>query len=153
MDNESNERLLGAWLKLCSAIWSNRILSDILSYNEAFVCKLLFDRKKANPSKPYLPIKNLCEYTGLLKSQMNKTLNDLEKRNYIERHRFDTDRRMVYVSLSLSGEKAYLESHENTMKFVNEVSQIMGKELVLSATSSFEEVAEIVNKVIENKGR
>ena len=60
---------------------------------------------------------------------------------------------MVYVSLSLSGEKAYLESHENTMKFVNEVSQIMGKELVLSATSSFEEVAEIVNKIIENKGR
>ena len=146
----ANEELLSAWLRLSSRLWNERFVKG-LSYNEAFVCNLLSSRLKESPQEPYMTAKELCFCTGLLKSQMNKTLNGLEKKGYIERRRFDSDRRLIHVRLLEPGSRAFLEEHRNILKVVDRVVCGLGESDARCMAVLMNKTAEIVGEIEREK--
>ena len=77
MDN-LHEDLLSAWLQLSTSINNTRVVSE-LTYNESLICNILYNNSKHNSDRK-LTATDLCSATKMLKSQMNRTLNQLEKR-------------------------------------------------------------------------
>ena len=77
MTNEQQlqEELLYAWMKMSVFIRGNRILSD-LSFNEVMICGML---SRQPPDAP-LTATELGEQTNLLKSQINHILTGMEQR-------------------------------------------------------------------------
>ena len=76
-----NENLLNAWLRLSTSINNPRIVSE-MTYNESLVCNILY-----NHSESEITATDLCNATKMLKSQMNRTLNQLEKKRRGNTHR------------------------------------------------------------------
>ena len=140
------EALLSAWLNLSANLWNERIVRD-LSYNESFVCNLLAQQQKADPESPWLTAKDLCRKTKLLKSQMNKTLNELENKGYILRQRFDSDRRLIYVRLTDEGLTQYLHEHKHILAVVSAVTNELGPEKSAQLAALMEETAQIMDKL------
>ncbi len=112
-----NDALLDAWLKTTSVLINRRMVEG-LSFNEAFVCNLL-NRPENRVSEEMVTATYLCQETGMLKSQMNKTLNSLEKKDMIRRERSTSDRRKVYIHLVEENMGVYWSSHEDILAFVD----------------------------------
>lgn len=146
---ELQEALLSAWLNLSANLWNERIVQN-LSYNESFVCNLLSQQQRRQPEEPWLTARELCRRTKLLKSQMNKTLNDLEDKGYILRQRFDSDRRLIYVSLTPEGLTQYLREHEHILSVVSAVTQRLGAEKSAQLAALMDETAGIMEKLEGN---
>ena len=140
------EALLSAWLNLSANLWNERIVRN-LSYNESFVCNLLVQQQKADPDAPWLTARDLCRKTKLLKSQMNKTLNELENKGYILRQRFDSDRRLIYIRLTPEGLTQYLYEHEHILSVVSAVTNELGPEKSAQLAALMEETAQIMDKL------
>lgn len=146
MEHPLYEDLLSAWLNLSACLWNERFMS-IMSFNEAFVCNLLYKRSTEAPEDPYLPVKTLLRETKLLKSQMNKILNDLEERDLIQRSRFDTDRRQVFVRLKENGRQVYETEHAHILEIVDQLVQRLGREKTETVTSLLNEISEIIESI------
>jgi len=140
------EDLLSAWLNLSANLWNERIVQD-LSYNESFVCNLLARQLQNQPETPWLTARDLCRTTKLLKSQMNKTLNDLEGKGFIQRRRFDSDRRLIYVRLTPSGLEYYLQEHRHILAVVSGVVEQLGSEKSAQLAQLMNETACIMDRL------
>ena len=92
-----NEALLKTWLRLSTSIINNRLVSE-MSYNESLVCSILYSNTKAGIA---MTATELCHFTKMLKSQMNRTLNSMEEKSFITRRRSESDKRLVFVTLNL----------------------------------------------------
>ena len=120
-----NEKLLEVWLKLSAVLRNQRFMSD-LSFNEAFICSLIDKQKREFPDHPYLPIREICNYTRLLKSQVNRTISELEQRGLVERFRQKGDRRLVYVRLCEEKMHIFQQEHESILAFVDRLIARIG---------------------------
>ena len=105
-----NEALLKTWLRLSTSIINNRLVSE-MSYNESLVCSILYPNTKMGM---YMTATELCHFTKMLKSQMNRTLNILEEKKLILRRRSDTDKRQVMISTTPRA--SIRSSHRSTKK-------------------------------------
>lgn len=76
MDN-LHESLLNSWLRLSTSINNARLVSE-MTYNESLICNILYNQSKT--VNKYLTATDLCRMTNMLKSQMNRTLTQLEKK-------------------------------------------------------------------------
>ena len=141
MNIDRNEKLLSAWLKLTASLWNERIVMT-MSFNEAFVLSLLAKNSKENPYCPTLTATALCEDTGLLKSQMNRTLNILEDKGYIIRLKSSRDKRVVFVSLTPAGRAAYHKEHEHILDVVDNIANRIGDERTDVVSQALEDLAE-----------
>ena len=148
---ELQEALLSAWLNLSANLWNERIVRN-LSYNESFVCGLLARQMQNQPDEPWMTARDLCRKTKLLKSQMNKTLNGLEDKGYILRQRFDSDRRLIYVSLTQEGLTRYLQEHQHILSVVSAVTDQLGVEKSTQLAALMDETAQIMDKLEGNNG-
>lgn len=132
------ERLLEAWIRLSSCIWNRRLVSG-MSYNEALVLNLLNKQKDLDK---YYTATELCELTNLLKSQMNRTLGQMEDKGLIRRMRSSEDKRNVYIMLTDKGHQAYLREHEEAMQIVARVVRRLGEDKTRQVTEVFNEVTD-----------
>lgn len=130
------DALIEAWLKETSVLINRRMVEG-LSFNEAFVCNLL-NRKRKEGDDAKLTATWLCSETGMLKSQMNKTLNSLEKKGLIQRERASEDRRKVYIQLREENIEVYHKAHNEVLEFVDVLMEQVGEAKV-------EEAIEILN--------
>lgn len=140
------EELLSAWLNLSANLWNERIVRE-MSYNESFVCNLLARRLQDAPEDPWLTARDLCQRTKLLKSQMNKTLNDLENKGYIQRQRFEPDRRLIYVRLTPEGLEQYRREHQHILAVVTGLVDRLGPEKSAQLALLMDETARIMDKL------
>lgn len=124
--NELSEELLYTWLKLSSSIINNRLTCD-MPYNESLICNILYRNQKLHPEKK-LTATELCNETKILKSQMNRTLNQMEKKNLIVRQRSDKDRRNIFISMNPQQAELYVVQHEKILKLVDSIIDDLGKE-------------------------
>lgn len=120
---QNSEELLASWLNLYSTVWNERIVTG-MTFNEAYICNLLL---RCQSKSEHITATDLCSTTGLLKSQMNKTLSEMENKGYIFRTRSTTDKRVVYITISEAGKAAYLKSHEKTMVIMDELTLSLGE--------------------------
>lgn len=137
------ETLLRTWLSLTAVIWNRELVSG-LTYNEAVVSNLLSYQMATDPQHP-LTATDLCEMINIRKSQMNQILSSLESQGYLERHRSQTDRRQVHLSLTEAGLRAYDASHEKARILLDAVIQRLGPE----ATRSLTEHLQLANATVQ----
>jgi DNA-binding MarR family transcriptional regulator len=129
-----NEKLLQAWLRLTTSIVNSRIVPD-MTYNESLVCNLLYNHSLHAADK--LTATRLCQMTGMLKSQMNRTLNSLETRGVIVRERSTRDKRQVFVSMNPENCAEYIAQHQKILQAIDAMIDRIGAERAQQAIELF----------------
>jgi len=141
-----NEVLLGAWLKLSTAINNSRLVSE-MSYNESLICNILYRSATEFPDKA-LTATDLCEETKILKSQMNRILTQLEDKNLITRERSKQDKRKVFIQLTTEQSNAYLKQHEQILKLLDSIIEKLGEEQTKEVIRALNGISDIADEVI-----
>ena len=136
------EELLQAWLEMSVFIRGNRFLTDF-SFNEIMICGLLFRQQELGGAP--LTATELCEYTNLLKSQVNHILTGMENRGWIQRVRSTQDKRVVHVHLLESGRASYLKEHGKVMDIIRTVFDALGTAKAQELTALMKEATSAVN--------
>ena len=132
---EINENILSSWIRVMLAIDSQRLIKD-MPFNEAVICNILYHGEKK------MTATDLCEITGMKKSQMNRTLTAMEDKGMIKRERSLNDKRQIYISIDENNKDIYMKMHENTLKIVEKIASKLDKE-------ELEEVIRVFNLVAE----
>lgn len=143
----TNEALLSAWLKLSTSVINSRLVSE-LSFNESLVCNILYRNMIENPEKK-MTATELCHVTKILKSQMNRILNDLEKKVIIIRERSSADKRQVFVKMDITNADVYRKQHEKILKLVDEVISHLGEEKATETINILTQVSEVTDELLE----
>ncbi len=119
MKNNIYENLLDTWLRTTFVICNRRIVKE-LSFNEAVVCRLLNEAKQNNVN---MTATDLCNKTKILKSLMNLTLNNLEKKEMIRRVRSKKDKRQYYLVLNEEHIDVYKREHKRIIGLIKEATK------------------------------
>lgn len=141
------EDLLHAWMQMSVFIRGNRLLSDF-SFNEIMICGLLFRQQESGAAS--LTATELGERTNLLKSQINHILTQMESRNWVERIRSTSDKRVVYIRLTETGRENYLKEHEKVLGILNEVHRELGSEKTMELTCLLKQATAVVHAYERN---
>lgn len=144
------DELLEAYIQISMKLWNERTVK-FMPYNEALICHLLHARKKLHPDKPYLTMKQLCDTTGILKSQMNKTLNSLEESGLITRERSTSDKRVVKIILNDDNNEIYKKETQHISVIVNRIIARLGIERTQEAISIFNDITEEMTLISKEK--
>lgn len=142
-----NEVLLGAWLKISTAINNSRLVSE-MSYNESLICNILYRNITECPEKN-LTATDLCSETKILKSQMNRILTQLEEKNLITRERSPQDKRKVFVRLTSEQSNAYLKQHEQILKLLDDIIDKLGEEKTLEIINTLNRISDVADEIIK----
>ena len=142
-----NEVLLGAWLKISTAINNSRLVSE-MSYNESLICNILYRNATEHPELT-LTATDLCAETKILKSQMNRILTQLEEKNLITRERSVSDKRKVLVRLTTEQSNAYLKQHEQILKLLDNIIEKLGEEKTLEIIKALNGISDVAGEVIK----
>lgn len=142
-----NEALLGAWLKLSTAINNSRLVSE-MSYNESLICNILYRNSTENPGTE-LTATDLCTETKILKSQMNRILTQLEEKKLITRERSEQDKRKVFVRLTSEQSNAYLKQHEQILKLLDDIIEKLGEEQTEDIIRALNGICNVANEIIK----
>ena len=142
-----NEALLASWLRLSTSINNSRIVSK-MSYNESLVCNLLYHDLLEETGTPMTATK-LCQKTKMLKSQMNRTLNQLENKGMIRRERSSIDKRLVYIQLNPEALKDYEKQHEQILALLTRIIDDLGPEQTQNAIQLFDKICDIADHLFE----
>lgn len=141
---QNAELILSGWLKLYSTVWNERIVTG-MTFNEAYICHLIIHNHKDES----ITATELCTMTGLLKSQMNKTICEMENIGYIKRTRSTDDRRVVYIKLTKKGIDAYHLSHEKTMLLMDALASSLGEEKSIQTAETLSLVADEMKTILK----
>ena len=147
--NTLNEELLAAWLRLSTSVINSRVVSE-LSYNESLICNVLYGAMKHHPEE-LLTATDLCNTTKMLKSQMNRTLNQLEKREMIIRQRSESDRRKVFILLNQEKLSDYEKQHTSILKLIDGIIAHLGEEKTYETMALFHEISDIASNLLKEK--
>lgn len=142
-----NEELLEAWLRLSTVLCNERIVSE-MPYNEALICNILY-RHQLRKNDRKLTATDLCRQTKMLKSQMNRTLQNMEEKNIITRQRSDSDKRQVFISLNPESE-AFRNQHSKSLKLIDIFSQKAGAGKSREAIKLFTFIADLAEEIMED---
>ena len=133
-----NEEVLKAWIRLTLTINKDRLVPD-LTFNESVICRLLKESAKG-----FLTASELCESTGILKSQMNQILNKMIEKDLIIKERSSTDKREVLIYLK--DVKSFDLQHDKIMAIVQKITSKLGDKRSKEVTELFNLVADIAAK-------
>ncbi len=139
-----NESLLKAWLRLSTSIINSRLVST-LSYNESLILSLLFSSTKSGLS---MTATELCRFTKMLKSQMNRTLNLLEKKKLILRERSSSDKRQILITFNMEQASQYEKQHADILEIVDHVISKLGTQNTKQAITLFSQIADIADEFL-----
>ena len=141
MSKELHENLLSAWLRLSTGVRNDRLVQS-MSFNEICVCNILY-----RSSNKEITASDICDKTGMLKSQVNKVLTDMENSGMISRISSREDKRKTLLMLTKQGEVKYLKEHENVMLIFNSLEKSMGAEKLKVSTEIFNELADAMSEI------
>jgi DNA-binding MarR family transcriptional regulator len=147
---ERAEEILSAWLRLSNNVCNDRFVKH-LTYNESLVCNIIYNQLKKYPDK-FLTATDLCKQTRLIKSQMNRTINELEKKGLIVREQSLTDKRKLYVKFQESTLPEYEKSHNEILKIVDaimeEVNKKFGRDITSEMIDIFYAISSSAKKIL-----
>lgn len=141
--SELNEQILDAWIHLTTAINNERIVSE-MPLNEALICRILYKNQESE-----ITATDLCTWTKMQKSQMNRTLMNMEKKNWIQRQRSKKDRRQILIALNEEKMRAYQEQHEHVLNIVNKLVGRIGRENAEKTVELFNLIGQIAREEIK----
>lgn len=144
--NPLNEQLLDAWLSLSTTIINDRVVSE-MPYNESLICNILYRNQRRCPDKK-LTATDLCNETKMLKSQMNRTLNSMEKKGIISRERSTQDKRQIFVTFRLEQADAYRKQHGQILQMADAIIASLGAEKTQEVIALFETICKTANEIV-----
>lgn len=147
--NQINESLLNAWLRLSTSVVNSRLVSD-LSYNESLVCGILYKHSLANTACK-LTATDICATTNILKSQMNRILNQLEKKSMIIRERSTEDKRQVWISFNMEKAETYQKQHDKILKLVDSIINKIGMDKAIETIKMLNTVSDAANQIMNEQ--
>ncbi len=142
MDN-LHEALLNSWLRLSTSINNARLVSE-MTYNESLICNILYNQSKHSYPET-MTATALCNMTNMLKSQMNRTLNQLEAKDLITRERSSIDKRVVYITMNAEQCQTYEKQHAQILRILDAVIQNLGEEKTHQSIQILNEISDIAN--------
>lgn len=148
--SQLNETLLASWLRLSTSVNNSRFVSE-MSYNESLICSILYKHQISSPDS-FLTATDLCQMTKMLKSQMNRILNQLEKKNMIIRTRSTKDKRNVFISFNFEQAKTYEKQHKQILEILDHIVLELGQTTVEEAIALFNKVSDIADRLYITKG-
>lgn len=134
---EQNLELLDAWMNMTANIKVNRLLQD-MSLNEMFICSYIYRFNKAS-------FKQLIEKTNLLKSQMNRQLNDLIEKGFVTKNTDDKDKRKIVLEMTEKGKEVYLKEHEKVVALISRVTKELGNKKSASLAKLMKEAVGVLD--------
>lgn len=140
-----NEDLLDAWLRLSISVNNPRLVTEI-TYNESLICNILYKHAHSQTESP-LTATDLCKMTNMLKSQMNRTLNQLEEKNLISRERSTLDKRQVFVTMNMQQCHVYEAQHKQILSILDAVIGKLGKERSRDAIKILNAISEVAEQL------
>ena len=141
MDN-LHESLLNSWLRLSTSINNARLVSE-MTYNESLICNILYNQSKTTNNS--LTATDLCRMTNMLKSQMNRTLTQLEKKDMITRERSAQDKRQILITMNLKQCHTYEKQHAQILQILNAVIAQLGEEKTLNTIQTLNQLSANAN--------
>lgn len=142
-----NEQLLESWLLLSTSIINDKVVSD-MPYNESLICNILYRNQLQNPEKK-LTATDLCAETKMLKSQMNRTLNNMEKKKLISRERSGQDKRQILVTFHPENADSYRAQHEKILKIADAIIAELGPDKAREVIKLFENISGMAREIID----
>lgn len=143
-----NEELLYTWLKLSTSIINDRLVSD-MTYNESLICNILYRTQLFTPERK-MTATELCNETHMLKSQMNRTLRQMEQKNLIVRERSDKDRRNIFITMNPQHEEVYVAQHKKVLKLVDTIINQLGEDQTHLVIKLLSAISNIANESFHN---
>lgn len=140
-----NEDLLDAWLRLSISVNNPRLVTEI-TYNESLICNILYKHAHSKESTP-LTATDLCKITNMLKSQMNRTLNQLEEKKLISRERSTVDKRQVFITMNLHQCHIYELQHKQILSILDAVIDKLGTERSKDAIKLLNAISEVAEQL------
>lgn len=146
------EELLIAWIKANSKIRNHRYVKD-MTYNEAIILGLLYQAQTNEENSRLLQLKDLCQETKMLKSAVNRYVNNLEKKQYLRRIKLAGNNKSVYLILELEAIETYQKMHKEIIAIIKPLIEKLGKEKTQELVSLLTEVTTIFETNILNKSK
>ncbi len=140
---EMHELLLNAWLRLSTSINNARLVSE-MTFNESLICNILYNHTKADDGS-IITATDLCNMTNMLKSQMNRTLNQLEKKNMITRERSTMDKRQIIITMNLEQCHTYENQHRRILDILDAVIEELGETKTQQTIDTLNQISDIAN--------
>lgn len=141
------ESILKSWIRMSLSIHDERIVSS-LSYNESLIFHLLYERHQQLPTQP-MTATELCHVMRMQKSQMNRTLTQMEQKELIVRERSTRDKRQMFVRINFDKIEIYQQQHEQILRIIDELITMVGKDKAEETVRLFELVADAAEKMIK----
>ena len=145
--NVSSDDVLNAWLRLTTTVNNVRMAGE-LPYNELLICGILYRNQKSS-APAYLTATDLCGETRMLKSQMNRTLNSMEKKGLIFRTRSRQDRRQVYITFNMDQAEVYEREHDRILGYVEMLLDKVGRQRAEEIIGLFTLISDMADEVIQ----
>lgn len=123
------EELLRAYINMSVNIKENRLLSD-LSFNEIMVMNLIVEEERS--------FKELEERLNILKSQLNRIINDLKAKGLVETYIPLNDKRKLIIKKGNNIE-LYNTEHERMLRLMSLVKNKLGD-------ADFKKLIELLNE-------
>lgn len=125
-ENNQAENLLQAWITLSGIIKNSRITTGLM-YNEAIVMNILYNHY-CNDGEGVVSVKDITQKTRMLKSLVNRTVNSLEKKGFLERCKLPGDKRIAYVKCNKDKLDKFLKVHSASLAHAQNVIGIIGED-------------------------
>lgn len=143
MQKDMNEKILTAWLNMTTVINNDKITVE-LPFNEAMICRYLYLYRNGN-----VIASQLCEWMNMQKSQMNRTLTNMENKNLIRRIRNEEDRRQIFVVLNEDMISVYAQQHAKILHLINQICEKVGEEKAKEIIDMFDLVSSTAASILQ----
>ncbi|MBQ9863050.1 MAG: winged helix DNA-binding protein [Lachnospiraceae bacterium] len=144
MYKNSCEELLTAWLRL-SAVIRNERMVKYLTFREVFILNILTHADKDS----FITATDIIEITGMLKSQVNKVLTDLEEEGFITREKDKTDKRKIHIMITEKGEEIYKKEHDGILNILDKVCEKLGEKRIDTFVSEIYSIVDAIEAIYE----
>ena len=141
MNNNLQNNLIISWVKLSGIIKNSRITTG-LKYNEAIVMLSIYSRYLKD-GEGLTSVQDIIKETGMLKSQVNRTLGELYNQGLVTFEQGIEDRRTKFVKCVKEKLDVFLSVHNSSVKMAENIIDIIGKE----DTEAFIRIVEKLSEV------
>ena len=83
------------------------------------------------------------------KSQMTRTLSNMEQKQMISRERSETDKRQILVRLNMSQMEIYQRQHERILALIDRLLEQIGPEKAEDIVDLFTQIANTAEEIIK----
>lgn len=142
-ENSLEEQLISAWVRLTGILKNTRITKGMV-YNEAIVMLVAYNRYRED-GEGLVSFKEIVAETRMLKSLVNRTIDSLVQKNYLQRCE-GKDKRTTFVRVVPENLGEYLTVHEQSLALAHSLAEVIGEE-------DAQAFIRIVNKIVAEQNK